>query len=103
MLRALGGRNTPNGRAGIFNDMGPGSNVDLVVIKEKDDVKYLRGFDEANVKGVRRQKYTYKKGTTGVLSEKVRNIKLGGKGGEGSQVFVIESETVRQVEAMDTV
>merc|ERR1719250_418239 len=71
--------------------MGSGSNVDLVVIKEKDDVKYLRGFDEANVKGVRRQKYTYKKGTTGVLSEKVRNIKLGGKGGEGSQ-FVIESE-----------
>jgi len=89
-------------RAGIFNDMGSGSNVDLVVIKEKDDVKYLRGFDEANVKGVRRQKYTYKKGTTGVLSEKVRNIKLGGKGGEGSQ-FVIESETVRQVESMDTV
>jgi len=89
-------------RAGIFNDMGSGSNVDLVVIKAKDDVQYLRGFDEANVKGVRRQKYTYKKGTTGVLSEKVRNIKLGGKGGEGSQ-FVIESETVRQVEAMDTV
>ena len=25
-------------RAGIFNDMGSGSNVDLVVIKEKDDV-----------------------------------------------------------------
>jgi len=73
-------------RAGIFNDMGSGSNVDLVVIKPKDDVQYLRGFDEANVKGVRRQKYTFKKGTTGVLTEKVRNIKLGGKGGEGSQV-----------------
>ena len=25
-------------RAGIFNDMGSGSNVDLVVIKPKDDV-----------------------------------------------------------------
>lgn len=25
-------------RAGIFNDMGSGSNVDLVVIKAKDDV-----------------------------------------------------------------
>ena len=24
-------------------------------------VQYLRGFDEANVKGVRRQKYTFKK------------------------------------------
>ena len=41
-------------------------------------------------------------GTTGVLTEEVRNIKLGGKGGEGSQ-FIIESETVRQVESMDTV
>ena len=26
-------------RAGIFNDMGSGSNVDLVVIKAKDDVR----------------------------------------------------------------
>jgi len=87
-------------RAGIFNDMGSGSNVDLVVIKAKDDVQYLRGFDEANVKGVRRQKYSYQKGTTGVLSEKVRNIKLG-MGGEGSQ-FVIDSETTRHIESMDT-
>ena len=37
-------------RAGIFNDMGSGSYVDLVVIKPKDDVQYLRTFDEANVK-----------------------------------------------------
>merc|ERR1719228_3168643 len=29
-------------RAGIFNDMGSGSYVDLVVIKPKDDVQYLR-------------------------------------------------------------
>jgi len=89
-------------RAGIFNDMGSGSNVDLVVIKAKDDVKYLRGFDEANVKGVRRQKYAYDKGATGVLTEKIRKIKLGGNAGEGSQ-FVIESEAVRQVESMDTI
>ena len=26
-------------RAGIFNDMGSGSNVDLVVLKAKDDVR----------------------------------------------------------------
>ena len=30
--------------------MGSGSYVDLVVIKPKDDVQYLRTFDEANVK-----------------------------------------------------
>ena len=32
--------------------MGSGSYVDLVVIKPKDDVQYLRTFDEANVKVV---------------------------------------------------
>ena len=36
--------------AGIFNDMGSGSNVDLVVIKANDNVQYLRGYDEANQK-----------------------------------------------------
>ena len=28
-------------RAGIFNDMGSGSNVDLAVIKAKDDVSFV--------------------------------------------------------------
>ena len=46
-------------RAGIFNDMGSGSNVDLVVIKANDNVEYLRGFDLANVKGERKDKYTF--------------------------------------------
>jgi len=87
-------------RAGIFNDMGSGSNVDLVVVKEKDNVQYLRGFDPANVKGVRTQKYGFKKGSTGVLTEKMRAVTLGGRG-EVSQ-FVVESETVRPVESMET-
>ena len=96
-------------RAGIFNDMGSGSYVDLVVIKPKDDVQYLRTFDEANVKvyplilknsnfyqqcyyqGERREKYTYPKGATAVLSEKVREIKVGLVGGSqevSSYVFL---------------
>ena len=37
---------------GIFNDLGSGSNVDLCVIT-KDGVKYLRPYDEANLKGQR--------------------------------------------------
>ena len=53
-------------RAGMFNNLGSGSNVYLVVINPKDDmsdafhkkdfdrlniqVQYLRGFDEANVR-----------------------------------------------------
>ena len=38
--------------AGIFNDLGSGSNVDLCIIT-KDKVDYLRPYDEANVKGKR--------------------------------------------------
>merc|ERR1719228_2655046 len=67
-------------RAGIFNDMGSGSYVDLVVIKPKDDVQYLRTFDEANVKGA-----------TAVLSEKVRDIKVGDK----NHAYIVDSEVVR--------
>lgn len=38
--------------AGIFNDLGSGSNIDLCVIT-KGKVDYLRPHDEANKKGVR--------------------------------------------------
>lgn len=38
--------------AGIFNDLGSGSNVDLCVIR-KNSTEYLRGYEYANVKGTR--------------------------------------------------
>lgn len=38
--------------AGIFNDLGSGSNVDVCVIT-KGKVEYMRPYDEANVKGLR--------------------------------------------------
>lgn len=38
--------------AGIFNDLGSGSNIDLSVIT-KGKVDYIRPHDEANKKGVR--------------------------------------------------
>lgn len=38
--------------AGIFNDLGSGSNIDLCIIT-KDKVEYIRPYDEANKKGVR--------------------------------------------------
>ncbi|KAI0243124.1 Proteasome subunit beta type-7 [Lamellibrachia satsuma] len=61
--------------AGIFNDLGSGSNIDLCVIT-KDKVEYLRPYDEANKKGVRQGKYRYKKGTTSVLTENVRKVEF---------------------------
>merc|ERR1712142_1334461 len=62
--------------AGIFNDLGSGSNIDLVVIKENDNVQNLRNYEKANIKATRRQKYKYPKGTTEILSESVRKISL---------------------------
>lgn len=38
--------------AGVFNDLGSGSNIDLCVIK-KGTVDYLRGYEYANEKGKR--------------------------------------------------
>ncbi|XP_073456465.1 proteasome subunit beta type-7 [Aquarana catesbeiana] len=61
--------------SGIFNDLGSGSNIDLCVIT-KNKVDYIRPHDVANKKGVRSGNYKYKKGTTGVLSEKITHFNL---------------------------
>ena len=49
--------------AGIFNDLGSGSNVDLCVIT-KDKVDFLRPYDEANLKGERLDCSSYCSGLT---------------------------------------
>jgi 20S proteasome subunit beta 2 len=56
--------------AGIFNDLGSGSNVDLCVIT-KNKVDYIRPYDEANRKSLRTGDYDYKKGTTVIIDEKI--------------------------------
>lgn len=59
--------------AGIFNDLGSGSNIDLCVIT-KSGAKDLRTYDEANKKGERQASYRYARGTTAILS--TRTMKL---------------------------
>jgi len=57
-------------RAGIFNDLGSGSNVDLCVI-EKGKVDYLRNYEIVSSRTFRReQPYNFPKGTTAVTSDK---------------------------------
>lgn len=75
--------------AGIFNDLGSGSNVDLCVINKDNKVEYLRPYDVANQKGVRQGNYQFKPGTTAVISTKIKPVK-----------FDIVSMTVQ--EQMDT-
>jgi len=77
-------------RAGVFNDLASGSNVDLCIIR-KTGVEYLRPYEAASVKGLRQFSYRYKSGTTAVLTEKVQPI-------------IVEEELVRTIEpeVMDT-
>lgn len=59
--------------AGIFNDLGSGSNVDVCVIT-KDKVDYLRNHRKPNERGQKEQSYKFAKGTTPILSSKVESI-----------------------------
>ncbi|XP_063040876.1 proteasome subunit beta type-10 [Engraulis encrasicolus] len=61
--------------AGIFCDLGSGSNVDLCVITQ-GGVDYLRGFDQPATKGEREGNYRYKPGTTAVLTKSVTPLQL---------------------------
>ncbi|KAF7653048.1 hypothetical protein LDENG_00087960, partial [Lucifuga dentata] len=61
--------------AGIFNDLGSGSNIDLCVIT-KNKVDYLRPHDLANKKGVRTGDYKYKRGMTSILTKAVTPLDL---------------------------
>ncbi|KAF1377145.1 hypothetical protein PFLUV_G00197550 [Perca fluviatilis] len=61
--------------AGIFCDLGSGSNVDLCVITEAG-VEYLRGYDKPTMKGERAGHYRYKPGTTAVLTKTVTPLSL---------------------------
>jgi 20S proteasome subunit beta 2 len=56
--------------AGIFNDLGSGSNVDVCVIK-KDKTEYIRPYRLPNPRNERAASYKYAPGSTMVLSEHV--------------------------------
>ncbi|KAM8888142.1 proteasome subunit beta type-10 [Synchiropus picturatus] len=61
--------------AGIFCDLGSGSNVDLCVITEAG-AEYLRGYDKPAVRGERQGVYRFQPGTTAVLTKTVTPLSL---------------------------
>jgi len=61
--------------AGVFNDLGSGSNIDLCVIK-KDSTQYLRGYEYANEKGKRTLNYDFAPGTSHVLKTKIYDLDI---------------------------
>ncbi|KAJ1971451.1 proteasome core particle subunit beta 2, partial [Dimargaris cristalligena] len=59
--------------AGIFNDLGSGSNVDVCVI-EKGKVDYLRNYARPNERAQKEQSYKFPRGTTAVLKTSIRDL-----------------------------
>ncbi|KAH9395740.1 Proteasome subunit beta type-7 [Tyrophagus putrescentiae] len=83
--------------AGIFNDLGSGSNVDICIIT-KDKTEYHRPYEIANLKGVRNNSYQFKRGTTEVRTAKVIPLEV-----ESTQTFYIAADGSRKAgEKMDT-
>ena len=56
--------------AGIFNDLGSGSNVDVCVITQ-EKTELLRNYSTPNVREPKMRNYKFPRGTTAVLNEKV--------------------------------
>lgn len=62
-------------RAGIFNDLGSGSNVDVTVITA-DGAEILRNCQKPNERPPRQRSYAYPPGCTPILKEVVHSIAL---------------------------
>jgi 20S proteasome subunit beta 2 len=56
--------------AGIWNDLGSGSNVDVAIIT-KDKTTLRRNYVKPNERSKKLKSYAFKKGTTAVLNEKI--------------------------------
>lgn len=59
--------------AGIFNDLGSGSNVDVCVIT-KDKTEMLRNHVQPNERGIKERQYLFRLGTTAITKETVRKF-----------------------------
>jgi len=57
-------------QAGIWNDLGSGSNVDVAVIT-KEKTTLMRNYITPNVREKKMRDYRFAKGTTAVLREKI--------------------------------
>lgn len=60
--------------AGIWNDLGSGSNVDVCVMETGKDAQLYRNYLTPNVRGAKTQSYKFPRGTTGVLRQSVREL-----------------------------
>lgn len=60
-------------QAGIFNDLGSGSSVDMVVISRSEGTQVFRNVIKPNERSQKTQKYNnYPSGTATIISEQVK-------------------------------
>jgi len=76
--------------AGIFNDLGSGSSIDITVIEKDNKVEVFRHYAKPNERPPKEQSYRFKHGTTALLKESVRNL-----------LVVSDVNTTENVDAMD--
>jgi len=57
--------------AGIFNDLGSGSNVDVCVIEKDKPTQLMRNYIRPNERSKKERNYRFAKGTTAVLNERI--------------------------------
>lgn len=61
-------------QAGIWNDLGSGSNVDVCVMEIGKDANYLRNYITPNVREQKQNNYKFARGTTAILKEEIINL-----------------------------
>ncbi|XBW36576.1 hypothetical protein QEN19_002151 [Hanseniaspora menglaensis] len=57
--------------AGIWNDLGSGSNVDICVMEIGKDAELLRNYRTPNVREIKEKSYKFARGTTGILRTEI--------------------------------
>lgn len=79
-------------QAGIWNDLGSGSNVDVCVMEVGKDAQLLRNYLTPNVRESKQKSYKFARGTTAVLKESIydlvdvqEELVFGGASGQAEQ------------------
>lgn len=61
-------------QAGIWNDLGSGSNVDVCVMEIGKDAQLLRNYITPNIRAQKERSYKFPRGTTAVLKESIYKL-----------------------------
>lgn len=78
-------------KAGIFNDLGSGSNVDLTVITGEHKAEIYRNWILPNERPPKEKSYKFAKGSTAFIKESVKSVRE----------FLEVTEVVQPATAMD--